>query len=169
MRISLFLLLALSCPILAQRKKDASPWVTPALPDGKMVATDSADVFLKPTATLKDGVTIAKTRRRSTFSFIRPNLRGQTLVQLGDSLAINGKYYASIGDHHAANGREKDHTALATSLNTTRRRRHFGNSRTSQRFSIFRPGTTFPARFTAGWTWAMTVACTSPRIAVRPR
>src|SRR5262245_41009299 len=109
--LTIITLFALVSPLLAQRKKDSAPWVTPALPEGKAVATDTSDAFLKPTSTLKSGVAIAKTAPTIDFLFYPgQTYPGKPWSNWGDSLAINGKYYASIGDHHAVNGREKDHT-----------------------------------------------------------
>jgi hypothetical protein len=114
MRIASFVLLALTTSVVGQRKKDAAPWVTPALPDGKAVATDASDAFLKPTNTLKSGVAIAKTAPTIDFLFYPgQTYPGKPWSNWGDSLAINGKYYASIGDHHAVNGRDKNHTGNA--------------------------------------------------------
>jgi|SRR5262245_7850087 len=93
--------------LLAQRPKKAEPWVTPALPDGKTVVTDTSDDFLKPTATLKAGVTVAKTPPTIDFLFYPgQTYPGKPWSNWGDSLAVNGKYYASIGDHHAVNTKD---------------------------------------------------------------
>lgn len=109
---TLFSLLLLASPLLAQRKVE--PWTAPALPDGKAVATDTSDAFLKPTGTLKSGVTIAKAASTIDFAFYPgQTYAGKPWSNWGDSLAANGKYYASIGDHHAANGRDPDHTGNA--------------------------------------------------------
>lgn len=109
MRVALFLAFLFPAALVAQKK--AEPWVTPALPDGKAFATDTSDAFLKPTATLKADVTIAKTPPTIDFLFYPgQTYAGKPWSNWGDSLAHSGKYYASIGDHHAANGRDKDHT-----------------------------------------------------------
>ena len=109
---TLLTLLLLASPLLAQRK--AGPWTTPALPDGKAVATDTSDDFLKPTGTLKPGVRIAKTAPTIDFLFYPgQTYAGKPWSNWGDSLAANGKYYASIGDHHAANGKDPAHTGNA--------------------------------------------------------
>lgn len=60
MRIALLVLLGLTSPLVAQRKKDAAPWITLALPDGMAIVTDTSDAFLKPTGTLKVGVAAAR-------------------------------------------------------------------------------------------------------------
>src|SRR5829696_10457417 len=109
---TLFTLLLLASPLLAQRK--AEPWSPPALPDGKAVATDTSDAFLKPTATLKPGVLVAKTAPTIDFLYYPgQTYAGKPWSNWGDSLAANGKYYASIGDHHAANGKDPAHTGNA--------------------------------------------------------
>jgi hypothetical protein len=99
-------------PAPAQRA--AEPWVTPALPDGKAVATDTSDLFLKPTATLKPGVAIARMAPTIDFLFYPgQTYAGRPWSNWGDSLAANGMYYASIGDHHSANGPDKAHPGTA--------------------------------------------------------
>jgi hypothetical protein len=104
--ISLVAVLSLISPLLAQRPKKDAAWITPALPDGQTVATDTTDAFLKPTATLKTGVAIAKTAPTIDFLFYPgQTYPGKPWSNWGDSLAVNGKYYASIGDHHAVNGK----------------------------------------------------------------
>src|SRR5262249_9651650 len=81
------------------------PTYPPALPGGKEVVTDRSDDFLKPRAGLREGVAVAKTAPTVDFLYYP----GQTYVgkpwsNWGDSVAANGKYYASIGDHLAPAG-----------------------------------------------------------------
>lgn len=77
----------------------------PSLPDGRAVVSDKSEAFLIPTKTLKAGVAIAKTPPTIDFMFFPgQNYPGKPWSAWGDSLAINGKYYASIGDHLAPDG-----------------------------------------------------------------
>jgi hypothetical protein len=91
----------------AQRPAKKDAWTTPTLPDGKTVVTDTSDAFLKPTATLKSGVAIAKTAPTIDFHYYPgQTYPGKPWSNWGDSLAVNGKYFASIGDHHAVNTKD---------------------------------------------------------------
>ena len=77
----------------------------PVLPGGEQVVTVTTDDFLKPTAPLGEGVTIAKTAPTVDFMFIPgQNYKTNLWSSWGDSLAINGKYYTTIGDHAAPDG-----------------------------------------------------------------
>lgn len=83
----------------------AEPAFPPELADGKTVATDTSEEFLKPTKTLRPGVKIAKTAPTIDFAYFPgQTYRGNPWSAWGDSLAANGKYYASIGDHLAPAG-----------------------------------------------------------------
>ena len=77
----------------------------PRLPGDAIVVTESSPEFLKPSGPLRPGVVIAKTPPKIDFGYFP----GQTYParpwsNWGDSLAISGKYYASIGDHLAPAG-----------------------------------------------------------------
>jgi len=77
----------------------------PVLPDGKSVISDSSPEFLQAPATLQDGVQIAKTPPKVDFLYFPgQDYPGKPWSSWGDSLAVNGKYYASIGDHLAPAG-----------------------------------------------------------------
>jgi hypothetical protein len=77
----------------------------PVLPDGKTVATDRSEDFLKGPSTLKKDVVIAKTAPVVDFLYYPgQTYAGRPWSNWGDSLAANGKYYASIGDHLAPQG-----------------------------------------------------------------
>lgn len=92
----------------AGKKRPSGPAVTfpPVLPDGKRVLTEKSDDFLKPTATLKEGVVIAKTAPTVDFLYYPgQDYAGNPWSNWGDSIAVNGKYYASIGDHLAIGGK----------------------------------------------------------------
>jgi hypothetical protein len=86
---------------------DKPPEVTypPTLPNGRAVVTDTSADFLKPPATLRDSVTVAKTPPIVDFAYYPgQTYPGKPWSNWGDSLAANGKYYASIGDHLAPAG-----------------------------------------------------------------
>ena len=80
----------------------------PMLPDGQRIVTDNSEAFLKPTETIDREVLISKTAPTVDFLYFpRQDYEGKPWSNWGDSLAINGKYYASIGDHRSvrtANG-----------------------------------------------------------------
>ena len=77
----------------------------PALPDGAQMVTDTSEKFLQSTGTLRPGVAVAKTAPTIDFAFYPgQTYPGKPWSNWGDSLAINGKYYASIGDHLAPAG-----------------------------------------------------------------
>jgi hypothetical protein len=77
----------------------------PALPGGQTVVTDTSAEFLKPPATLRDGVAVAKTPPTIDFLYFPgQDYPGKPWSNWGDSLAVNGKYYAAIGDHLAPAG-----------------------------------------------------------------
>lgn len=100
-------MLTLALAILAQT-------FPPALPDGKTVVTDTSEEFLKPPATLKEGVAIAKTPPTVDFQYFPgQDYPGKPWSCWGDSVFAGGKYYCSIGDHHAVNGKDKAHPGTA--------------------------------------------------------
>lgn len=100
-------LLALSLlPAQAQRsraREDIS--FPPVLPGGAQVVTDTSEKFLNSTGTLLPGVAVAKSSPTIDFLFYPgQNYPGKPWSNWGDSIAVNGKYYASIGDHLAPAG-----------------------------------------------------------------
>ena len=83
----------------------AEPTYPPALPDGQTKITDNSPEFLKPIGPLLDGVTIAKEATTVDFLYFPgQTYPGKPWSNWGDSIAVNGKYYASIGDHLAPQG-----------------------------------------------------------------
>jgi hypothetical protein len=77
----------------------------PRLPDGKTVLSHTGDEFLKPSATLLKGVQVAEAAPTVDFVYFPgQDYQGKPWSNWGDSLAVNGKYYASIGDHLAVGG-----------------------------------------------------------------
>ncbi|OAI47121.1 hypothetical protein AYO44_10105 [Planctomycetaceae bacterium SCGC AG-212-F19] len=105
--ITLLALVAL--PAEAQNAKQKKPAdkaaYPPKLPDGKEVVTDTSEDFLKALAGLREGVTVAKTPPTVDFLYFPgQTYEGHPWSNWGDSVAANGKYYASIGDHLAPQG-----------------------------------------------------------------
>ncbi|MBI3823876.1 MAG: hypothetical protein HY289_14500 [Planctomycetes bacterium] len=91
------------------KKKDKKTGVEitfpPKLEGGKDIVTVTSDDFLKAPATIGKDVAIAKTAPTVDFMYYP----GQTYAakiwsNWGDGLAVNGKYYSSIGDHDAPKG-----------------------------------------------------------------
>jgi hypothetical protein len=77
----------------------------PTLPSGKMVVTDTSESFIRAPATLRPGVVMAKTPPKVDFLYFPgQTYEGKPWSNWGDSLAVGGKYYASIGDHLAPAG-----------------------------------------------------------------
>jgi hypothetical protein len=77
----------------------------PKLPEGKEVVTDTSEEFLKPGTTLRSGVAVAKTAPTIDFMYFPgQDYAGKPWSNWGDSIAVGGKYYASIGDHLAPAG-----------------------------------------------------------------
>jgi hypothetical protein len=91
--------------IQAQQKPPALTF-PPTIPDGKSVLTHTGDEFLKPPATLRKDVDVAKAAPTVDFLYFPgQDYLGNPWSNWGDSVAVNGKYYASIGDHLAVGGK----------------------------------------------------------------
>lgn len=77
----------------------------PKLPGGRPMITSTSAEFLRAPTTIRDDVVVAKIPPRVDFLYY-PNqtYQGNPWSNWGDSLAVNGKYYASIGDHLAPGG-----------------------------------------------------------------
>jgi hypothetical protein len=89
-----------------QSPKKAALAFPPRLPDGKPFATDTSEGFLRDSSTLAKDTVIAQTPPTIDFLYFpKQDYEGKPWSNWGDSLAINGKYYASIGDHLAANAK----------------------------------------------------------------
>ncbi|HZZ80711.1 MAG TPA: hypothetical protein VFE62_19570 [Gemmataceae bacterium] len=90
-----------------QKKKKIDPNITfpPKLPDGKTVLTVTSDDFLKAPPTISKDVLIAKTAPTVDFLYYPcQTYEAKIWSNWGDGLAINGKYYSSVGDHNAPKG-----------------------------------------------------------------
>jgi hypothetical protein len=88
-----------------KQKSEAEVIYPPKLPGGQPVVTDRSDAFLKPAETLREGVAVARTPPTVDFLYYPgQNYPGKPWSNWGDSLAVGGKYYASIGDHLAPAG-----------------------------------------------------------------
>jgi len=76
----------------------------PGLPGGEKVATATSDSLLKPPPSL-EGVRVASTAPTVDFMYYPgQTYKGNPWSNWGDGLAVNGKYYSSIGDHRAPEG-----------------------------------------------------------------
>ncbi len=85
-----------------KRAKPPSLPFPPTLPDGKIVVTDQAAEFIKGPESIAKDVLIAKTAPTIDFVYVPgQDYEGKPWSNWGDSLAIGGKYYLSIGDHLA--------------------------------------------------------------------
>ena len=83
----------------------AEPTYPPVLTGGKTVASDTSPEFLKAPDTLRPEVKVAKTPPTIDFAYFPgQTYPGKPWSAWGDSIAANGKYYASIGDHLAPDG-----------------------------------------------------------------
>jgi hypothetical protein len=92
-----------------EKKKDKKTGVEvtfpPKLPDGKDIVTVTSDDFIKAPATIDKGVLIAKTPPTIDFLYYPcQTYAAKIWSNWGDGLAVNGKYYSSIGDHNAPKG-----------------------------------------------------------------
>ncbi|HEY7155182.1 MAG TPA: hypothetical protein VH575_14565 [Gemmataceae bacterium] len=108
--LSLAFAFVLACPTAApaqKPKKKSGPVLTfpPTLSGGRHVVTDTSDDFLKAPTGLKKAVAVAKTAPTVDFLFFPgQTYEGKLWSTWGDSLAVDGKYYASLGDHSAPFG-----------------------------------------------------------------
>jgi hypothetical protein len=106
--LALLVLMVFPMAAPAQKPKGkAAPALVfpPSLPSGETAATDTSADFLKGSPTLQKDVAIAKTAPAVDFLFFPgQNYAGRPWSSWGDSLAVDGKYYASLGDHLAPAG-----------------------------------------------------------------
>ena len=88
-----------------KKKKGADLEFPPKLPDGKDIHTVTSEEFLKAPDTIDKDVLIAKTAPTIDFLYYScQTYRAKIWSNWGDGLAVNGKYYSSLGDHDAPKG-----------------------------------------------------------------
>jgi hypothetical protein len=72
------------------------------LPEGARVVTDQSEEFLRPPASLKEGVTVATTPPTIDFLYYPgQTYPGSPWSVWGDGVFARGRYYSAIGDHRA--------------------------------------------------------------------
>ncbi len=100
------LLLAASAPAAPKAKpKEPELVFPPALPEGKTMVTDRSADFLKPSATLRPGVAVAKEAPTVDFMYYPgQDYPGKPWSVWGDGVCAGSKYYSAIGDHLAPAG-----------------------------------------------------------------
>lgn len=77
----------------------------PMLPDGKSFVSETSEEFLKRPATISPEVSVAQTAPTIDFMYFPgQTYPGKPWSAWGESLAVDGKYYTSIGDHLAPQG-----------------------------------------------------------------
>ncbi len=90
---------------IAAPPKPADVSFPPTLPEGRAVVTDRSERFLTPPTNLRPEVAIARTPPTIDFLYFPgQTYAGKPWSAWGNSLAVQGKYYASIGDHLAPAG-----------------------------------------------------------------
>lgn len=77
----------------------------PTLPNGHEVASVVSPALLEPGAELRAGVIVAKVPPRIEFLYYPgQDHPGRPWSNWGDGLAVEGKYYSTIGDHQSPKG-----------------------------------------------------------------
>jgi hypothetical protein len=77
-------------------------WLTPALPGGKPIATETSRALLRPPASLKKDVDVAKTPPTvELMVYPGQSYQGGPWSVWGDGTVVDGRYYSTIGDHFA--------------------------------------------------------------------
>jgi hypothetical protein len=88
-----------------RKNKGAELPFPPRLPDGKAVMTVTSEEFLQAPDTIAKDVLIAKTAPTIDFLYYPcQTYKARIWSNWGDGLAVNGKYYSSVGDHDAPKG-----------------------------------------------------------------
>ena len=114
---------------VAQQKgkgRRAEPELTfpPKLPDGKQLVADRTADFLQPPAGIKSDVAVARTPPTVEFLFYPgQDYPGKPWSNWGDSLAVGGKYFSTIGDHLAIGQRSDDAAIWSFNCKTEETRR----------------------------------------------
>src|SRR5262245_40686173 len=92
MAVALALMLGFAISLAAQEgagKKGKAAGFPPTLPGGKEVVTDTSDEFLKPAATLREGVAVARAAPTVDFLYFPgQTYEGKPWSGWGDSLAV---------------------------------------------------------------------------------
>lgn len=105
---TLLIIVALAGPLAAQERLERTRREVsypPELPGGVEVVTDRSEKMLVATTELRADVQIAKTPPTIDFLYYPgQTYPGKPWSNWGDSISVNGKYYASIGDHLAPRG-----------------------------------------------------------------
>lgn len=93
----------LSVPLVALAQEELTH--PPKLLGDKQAMTFSSPELLKPTTSLREGVTIAKATPTVDFLYYSgQDHPGSPWSNWGDGLAADGKYYSAIGDHQKPRG-----------------------------------------------------------------
>src|SRR5262245_45171554 len=88
-----------------KKKKGDNLKFPPKLPDGEEIHTVTSDECLKAPATIGKDVVIAKTAPTVDWLYYPcQTYKAKIWSNWGDGLAVNGKYYSSLGDHNAPKG-----------------------------------------------------------------
>jgi hypothetical protein len=89
-----------------KKSKEVALPFPPKLAGGAAVVTVTSNEFLKAPDTIGKDIAIAKTPPTVDFLYYPgQTYQGKIWSNWGDGLAIDGKYYSSIGDHEAPKGR----------------------------------------------------------------
>lgn len=98
----------LICGAVHAGQKDIVQEYPPTLPDKKRIATDRFPEFLRPSANLLEGVTVATVSPTVDFMFLPgQDYAGKPWSVWGDGCAVNGMFYCAISDHHSPKGTAK--------------------------------------------------------------
>ena len=93
--------LSVTAALLAGTSEATYP---PKLPDGKAVAADCVDAFLKAPPAMA-GVLVAKGPPTVDFLYYPvQTYKAKTWSHWGDGVAVEGRYYSTIGDHNGPAG-----------------------------------------------------------------
>ncbi|MEX1097928.1 MAG: hypothetical protein WED34_17935 [Planctomycetales bacterium] len=96
---------AAQVPQRSRPRRDAEVTYPPRLPGRQEVVSDTSPEFLRAPATIQEGVAVAKTPPTVDFLYYPgQTYPGNPWSNWGDGLAVNGKFYSSIGDHLAIGG-----------------------------------------------------------------
>jgi hypothetical protein len=104
-RFGLTVVLSLQLTLLPRPSDAAEPVFPPSLPGGRQIVVDESTELLKRPEALRESVLVARTPPSIEFQYFPgQTYPGRPWSAWGDSLAVGGKYYASLGDHLAPQG-----------------------------------------------------------------